>query len=116
MERVTELGFVDFDINAKLGRTSLKNRLGGVGAGRPNFSGLSKVQSLAMHARASAGQRRCRRNGVYTQLYYVRDGEHAFLTISSRTQKYEVFQMYEKSNVCIFHSIFEVLYLYSLIY
>ena len=35
MKRVTELGFVDFDINAKLGRTSPKNRLGGVVAGRP---------------------------------------------------------------------------------
>ena len=67
-------------------------------------------------ARASVGAVETPFPGVYIQFYYVRDGEHAFLTISPRTRKYEVFQMYEKLNVCIFYSVFEVLCLYSLIY
>ena len=42
-------------------------------------------------ARASVGAVETPFPGVYIQIYYVRDGEHAFLTISPRTQKYEVF-------------------------
>ena len=66
---------------------------------RQNTPGWSEVQSLAMHTRASVGAAETPFPGVYMQIYYVRDGEHAFLTILHRLHAYLVVAITFEANI-----------------
>ena len=52
-----------------------------------------------MHTRASVGAAETPFPGVYMQIYYVRDGEHAFLTILHRLHAYLIVAITFEANI-----------------